>query len=547
MLKMIKSDKFISYGKVRDPIIFHKGLNTILGGENANNSIGKSTMLLIIDFVFGGETYLKSDAINQVGLHEIDFIFEFSKPYYFSRDTVNKNTVYVCDSNFNKVEELKIEDYCSFLKSQYNLDYYMGSFRELISRYFRIYGKDNHNEKEPLKAHINETKKNAIKSLEKLYDSFKIIQEYQEAVNSLKEKIKTANDARKQNIISYGSISNKTQYKENMKKLKSLDTDLQNLTEKNNDDFVDLNIKLADEISSIKLTLSNFLRDRTRLLSQIKLVSENLEVGAKISNDSNFQELTEFFPNVDLKKLSDIEIFHNKITEILKQEYEEELIRLNNLLKSYDERIAHLKNDLNKHGKPANIPAEYLRKFSAIQREKQILENQNNDYLQLSELKKEKSELNKHLKEIEEKELKDIESTINDQMVRFNDKIYEKKRKAPKIEFIGNNSYKFYTPDDSGTGTNYKSLAIFDLSVLETSPLPALAHDSLMFKNMGDEPIDGLMNLYSKFEKQIFISFDKDIAYSKQTQEIINSTTVLRLDENGNELFGKSWNVKSEE
>ncbi|MHC5099784.1 DUF2326 domain-containing protein, partial [Peptoniphilus genitalis] len=107
----------------------------------------------------------------------------------------------------------------------------MGSFRELISRYFRIYGKDNHNEKEPLKAHINETKKNAIKSLEKLYDSFKIIQEYQEAVNSLKEKIKTANDARKQNIISYGSISNKTQYKENMKKLKSLDTDLQNLTE----------------------------------------------------------------------------------------------------------------------------------------------------------------------------------------------------------------------------------------------------------------------------------------------------------------------------
>ena len=33
-------------------IKFHKGLNVVLGDNNASNSIGKSTMLLIIDYVF---------------------------------------------------------------------------------------------------------------------------------------------------------------------------------------------------------------------------------------------------------------------------------------------------------------------------------------------------------------------------------------------------------------------------------------------------------------------------------------------------------------
>ena len=36
--------------------------------------------------------------------------------------------------------------------------------------------------------------------------------------------------------------------------------------------------------------------------------------------------------------------------------------------------------------------------------------------------------------------------------------------------------------------------------------------------------------------KQIFIAFDKGIAYSERTQEILESTRVLQLDENGNPI-----------
>ena len=547
MLKMISCNKFISYGKTRDPIIFHKGLNTILGGANANNSIGKSTMLLVIDFVFGGYEYLNSDAINHVGVHEIHFMFEFSKKYYFSRDTANKSTVYKTDENFNHLEEISVEDFRKFLKEQYNLDFYLGSFRDAVGRYFRIYGKENHNEKDPLKAAPNEPTKNAIKALEKLYDSFRTLEEYQKAIDDLKAKIKASEDAKKQDVISYGSIKNKKQYRENLKKLESLDEDLKIITESNNEDFIELNVNLADEISSIKLKLNNLLKDKVRIQSQIKLVLENLQTGKKRSNINSFEELEDFFPEVNLKKLEEIESFHNKITEILKKEYTEELARLESLRISYDSTISSLKNDLNKHGTPANIPTSYLQKFSSIERQKSMLENQNSDYLELLELKNQRKENENHLKDIETKELNNIESTINEQMVRFNDRIYERQRKAPVLKFKSNKSYEFYTPDDSGTGTNFKSLAIFDLSVLKTSALPAIAHDSLMFKNMGDEPINNLMKLYSEFDKQIFIAFDKDGAYSESTQSIINKSTVLKLDENGNELFGKSWNVKSEE
>lgn len=46
MLKEIYCDKF-----KKKLIEFHDGLNIILGDDIASNSIGKSTMLLAIDFV----------------------------------------------------------------------------------------------------------------------------------------------------------------------------------------------------------------------------------------------------------------------------------------------------------------------------------------------------------------------------------------------------------------------------------------------------------------------------------------------------------------
>jgi hypothetical protein len=84
---------------------------------------------------------------------------------------------------------------------------------------------------------------------------------------------------------------------------------------------------------------------------------------------------------------------------------------------------------------------------------------------------------------------------------------------------------------------------VFDLSVLDMTPLPAVAHDSVILKNIGDAPIERLMELYLQSDKQTFIALDKDDSYSSRTSEILNQTAVLRLSDNGKQLFGRSWNT----
>lgn len=54
-------------------------------------------------------------------------------------------------------------------------------------------------------------------------------------------------------------------------------------------------------------------------------------------------------------------------------------------------------------------------------------------------------------------------------MYEFNESLYVEKRKSPKISLKNYNSYEFFAPQDTGTGTNFKGLILFDLAVLYLS------------------------------------------------------------------------------
>ena len=71
MLIEMKSPAFKKQGEKRPPIHFKEGLNVVLGKEDGAMSIGKSSSLLAIDFVFGGDTYIKSDGVKKEGTGEI--------------------------------------------------------------------------------------------------------------------------------------------------------------------------------------------------------------------------------------------------------------------------------------------------------------------------------------------------------------------------------------------------------------------------------------------------------------------------------------------
>jgi uncharacterized protein YydD (DUF2326 family) len=95
MLIEIRSQKF-RMGMV----LFHSGLNVILGDANATNSIGKSTVLMVVDFAFGGKDLLlhNDDVVKELGHHEYFFTFQFADEVYrFCRDTSQPDTVYLAE------------------------------------------------------------------------------------------------------------------------------------------------------------------------------------------------------------------------------------------------------------------------------------------------------------------------------------------------------------------------------------------------------------------------------------------------------------------
>lgn len=72
----IKSSAFKIKTEERPPIRFKRGLNVVLGKNDGAMSIVKSSTLLAVDFVFGGDTYVKSNGVKQEG-HCTIFFFAF--------------------------------------------------------------------------------------------------------------------------------------------------------------------------------------------------------------------------------------------------------------------------------------------------------------------------------------------------------------------------------------------------------------------------------------------------------------------------------------
>lgn len=210
-------------------------------------------------------------------------------------------------------------------------------------------------------------------------------------------------------------------------------------------------------------------------------------------------------------------------------------------------RIQNLQEEINALGYVGNFSKEFLDKYSELKGRIDAIKAQNEAFHTLQELIDEKQRVDELLKEAIQIILRDIEQEVNDRMQEMNDSLFTEARKAPKLYLNEYNSYRFETPDDTGTGSNYKGMVLYDLAVLQSTALPAIAHDSLILKNISDVAINGIMRLYVQSDKQIFIAFDKQDAYGAEVQQILESHRVLKLSDNNCELYGESWNIARQE
>jgi len=545
MLKEIYCDKFITNGNIRSTIRFHKGLNTVLGTNDGSNSIGKSTFLMIIDFVFGGNDYIEKsiDVIDNVGHHTIFFTFEFEGVCFkYSRSTDEKNVVKKYNEANEYIGSIAIEDYRTILYEKYNMKSTSQSFRGAVSPYFRIYLRECIHEDKPLKVSNNTPDRDGITELLKLFDKYENI-----ALANKKYKVaKDEEDAFKKsiNFNHIPSPLNLKEYNNNLKEIEELEKQIDELSQKSKDGLIELDSLKAKEISNIKHELSKLRRQQTRLKSDLmSLASESLDKNI-IKND--FKELLKYFPDANVGKLTEVESFHYKLIEALKSEIADKKNNINALLEINEQNIKLLENKMREINDTPNVSSVILDKYSELKAKCEKLKQANLNYDEKSKLKNNVKTLDENITILTKNELSTVEPEINDKMKEYNEFIYDSSHSSPVIKIDNASKYTFVTTNDMGTGSRYKGLIVFDLAILRLTCLPAVAHDSFMLKQIENGAIEKILELYFESDKQIFISLDKETSYSKRTQEILSDTEVLRLSSNGNELFGKSWNKNDE-
>ena len=547
MLIEMKSPAFKRKGQVRPPIQFKEGLNVVLGKEDGAMSIGKSTSLLAIDFVFGGDTYIKSDGVKHEGHHTIFFAFQFDDVIYrFARDTGDGDTIRVCDEKYEYTDRtLTKAEYTNWLKEKYHLDFAGLSFRITRSSFFRIYGKQNTNELNPLQGIPGQNMDKSISTIVALFDRYKDIEEFKANVTEHKKKLDAYKEARKYNFIS-DLVGGKQKYEENQAKIRSLELQLATLMEEAEKGHTEEDIERNKEKTALvnqRLALEESIRVKER---KLRLVNMNLEYGL-YPTEADLAALQEFFPEVNVRKLYEIEIYHQKLAKILDAQFADEKAAIEVDISLLQQQLDEVKAQIRELGFVGNISREFLDRHSELKAEISALTTQNEAYMTLKGLQEAKANADAVLKRSIEDILHEIQVTLNTKMEEFNDSLFPVKKEPPYVQFNAYNSYKFETPDNTGTGSNYKGMIVYDLAVLFTTALPALAHDSLLFTNLSKDVVDGIVRIYMQTKKQIFIAYDKQGDCRPETKKILEDRCVLRLSNNNCELYGRPWDIKGEQ
>lgn len=172
-------------------IQFRSGLNVVLGEKGASNSIGKSTSLLILDFVYGGNSYAKSDAVKHLDNHEIFFAFKFNEEVFrFSRSTDKPNEIKKYSDTYQSIETiLDRSEYVHFLALKYQFIENEAVFRTALSSHFRIAEKSNIKTKDPLEPPFQSSKEKNLIRLIQLFDRYKKLEEVNNTLATNKKKL----------------------------------------------------------------------------------------------------------------------------------------------------------------------------------------------------------------------------------------------------------------------------------------------------------------------------------------------------------------------
>lgn len=533
MLTEIRCDKFREKS-----IEFHSGLNVVLGDSVATNSIGKSTLLMVLDFVYGGESFLEhnKDVVEELGHHEYFFSFKFGvNNFYFRRGTFAPDLVYKCDKDYQELEPLSIEDYTAILKECYSIGDMDLSFRSTVSLFSRIWGKENLDVKHPLHSFKSQKPSDCVTNTIKLFKKYEPIKFLSENAKNKSDEKTTINKAAKTGLI---SKTTKTKYKENITSVNSIESEIEDI--KNNLKKYAINLAeiINKEVMDLKVEKDQLLSEKLRLDSRLLRVRNDIDSNKSIKS-KHLAPLLKYFPDVDTSRLENVESFHSKITRILRKELKSSESELSESLAAVVAEIEMIDRKISIFMANIDNPSVIVDRVYDLSQGHAVaskeIEYFETDVRITSDLKEAKVLLAAEKIRI----LDLIENILNDKNRKNVSEIYSEERRSPTLK-LAQNSYTFELVEDTGTGKAYSNLILLDLAFLEATVLPFLVHDSVLFKNIQNDAVAYLIELYESTGKQTFIAIDEIEKYGVIAEKKLKDKKVIQLD-NNKVLYVKDW------
>ena len=545
MLIRLWSDKFIDAGEVRPPIVFHPGLNTVRGGSRAENSIGKSTLLSIVAFAFGVDDFLTSTAIGAVGHHTIFFTFRFNgdeRTYSRATDEPGFVQTYRDIEGEQPSERISIDEFRSDLKDNYGLRGIDAKFDDILARFFRIQEHATGLVTQPMRRDLDEPQSVGIAVLEKLFGVYEQIAALEKPYREADKNLRAMNAVRDNGRVLAMALKNKTEYNEAKKQLAQAQHLLAGLNGESDQQLLDLQYRRDEEIENL-FQHRHSLRTKAGIVrSRIRRIEE--QMGSKtLINQAQLDQLQRFFPNVDVRRIAEVEAFHEQLAGILDTELEAQKQALQEELAILDSAIGHAESELRRMNIPVELSVDKYKEIGEVAQRISLLQQQVDAWEASQDIRREKEVSKERLDAERPSLLRQMTNRINVQIAEADAMLYETRRIPPQIRFDENKKYRYGSPVDDGTGASDKNLILFDLAILALTNLPAIIHDSPLIKNISDDLVEQILNLYRGYtDKQIFIAFDKDQSYTERTQNHIEETCVVQLNEDIRSLYGFAWN-----
>lgn len=536
MLTEIRSDVFR-----KSPIIFTEGLNVILGDENATNSIGKSSLLMIVDFAFGGRSLLEynKDLVYELGHHYYYFTFSFEDElYHFRRGTNEPELIYRCSENFSAEEAMDLDSYCSLLKGAYSIGLEDISFRSLVGLYMRVWGKENHDVHRPLHIAKSQPASDCVNNLIKTFGKYGEIRALTTELDRKEDERTALQKAFKNQIV---PKIGKKEHDANVDRIAQMEDEIEEIKSSLAKFATNIGELVNREVIELKVQKDKLLANKLLVDSKLVRIRANLKNNRHIKS-KHFDGLTKFFPEINADRLAEVEEFHSKLAGLLRSELrasEKELdAQLERLITEISEIDSHLALIL----KTIDQPSVIVDRVYDIANNLTAAKNENRFYDTAEKFKKEVSALKEKLSQGKEKVIGLVQSQVNDELHQIVAQIYGPDRKSPRLE-LRENSYSYEVHEDTGTGTAYAALIAFDLAVFNLTTLPAIAHDSFLYKNIENDSAARLFSLYNATKKQSFVAIDEIQKYGKETIDLLTTKCARHLS-NDDVLFTKDWRKK---